>query len=81
MAQVNFDGNSDLLWQVKDFAGNAVFAIFLIGAGTSAFTVFAINSANTTRYFWVDDADDLVYGTTIPTATNSTAINKVGAQS
>lgn len=82
MAQINFDGHPDLLWQVKDHEGNSAFAILSIGVGTSAFTVIAMNSANGTHYFWVDNGNDLAYNTgTEPTATNSTATNKVGAQS
>lgn len=80
MAQANLDNNGDVLYLLKDHENSLVFAILSVGVGTAAFTVVAINSANTTRYFWVDDAADLVYSTTLPTAVDSSAA-KIGDQS
>lgn len=79
MAQMNLTKDNLVLFSLMDASGNVAFAIKSIGTDTTAFTVLCINSAGTTRYFWVDNANDLVYSTTEPTATNSTAA-KVGAQ-
>ena len=79
MAQMVVESDNKTLFALKDPSGNIAFAIKSIGTDTTAFTVFCLNTANTTYYFWVDNGADLAVSTTEPTATNSTA-TKIGNQ-
>ena len=79
MAQMNVSSDNKTLFSLVDASGNVAFAIKSIGTDATAFTVFCLNTANVTYYFWVDNGADLAVSTTEPTATNSAA-TKIGNQ-